>query len=111
MIQRRYSVLIPGAIALMAGVALLGQPPAKKGVLSSIKNRPWPAPVQKVSDEQPVLSPADAMKTFYMPPGYHIELVASEPNIRDPIKMEFDGDGRLWVLHRRAERTGGAPNP
>ena len=38
------------------------------------------------------------MKSFYMPPGYHIELVASDPLIQDPIKMEFDGDGRLWVL-------------
>jgi hypothetical protein len=31
--------------------------------------------------------------------GYHLELVASDPMIRDPIKMEFDGDGRLWVLN------------
>ncbi len=97
MIRHRKSLLALGA-TLLAVITLLAQTPAKKGPLSSIRNRPWPAPVQKVSDTQPVLSPADAMKTFYMPPGYHIELVASDPLIQDPIKMEFDGDGRLWVL-------------
>jgi hypothetical protein len=30
-------------------------------------------------NESPPLSPADALKTFYLPPGYSIELVASEP--------------------------------
>ena len=96
-LQRK--LLFAGLAATLATVfTLMGQAPARKGPLSSIKNRPWPAPVQKVSDNQPVLSPADAMKTFYMPPGYHIELVASDPLIQDPIKMEFDGDGRLWVL-------------
>src|ERR1044071_2898824 len=98
MTQRRNYLITVGAVVLLAGAGatLVGQ--AGKGPLSSIKNRPWPAPVQKVSDEQPVLSPADAMKTFYMPPGYRIELVASEPLLKDPIKMGFDGNGRLWVL-------------
>jgi hypothetical protein len=101
MTQRQKSLLALSATVLLAGVALFGQAGAKKGPLASPKNRPWPAPVQKVSDEQPVLSPADAMKSFYMPPGYHLELVASEPLIQDPIKMEFDGDGRLWVLNMK----------
>jgi mono/diheme cytochrome c family protein len=98
MIRHRKSLMAFAAITFLAGVSVLGQAGAGKGPLKSPKNRPWPAPVQKVSDEQPVLAPADAMKTFYMPPGYHLELVASEPLIHDPIKMEFDGDGRLWVL-------------
>ena len=38
------------------------------------------------------------MKTFSMPPGYRVELVASEPMIESPILMDFDADGRLWVL-------------
>ena len=88
-----------GVALLFVVVSVVAQTAAtKKGPLSSIKNRPWPAAVQKVSEEQPVLSPADALKTFYMPPGWRIELVASDPLIEDPIKMEFDGDGRLWVL-------------
>src|SRR5262245_44431787 len=65
---------------------------------SSPANRPWPPGVQKVSNESPVLSPADALKTFFMPPGYHLELVASEPLVQDPTVMDWDLAGRLWVV-------------
>jgi mono/diheme cytochrome c family protein/glucose/arabinose dehydrogenase len=61
-------------------------------------NRPWPPGVQKVSDESPALSPADAVKTFFMPPGYHVEVVASEPLVQDPTVMDWDLAGRLWVV-------------
>ncbi|HWJ69554.1 MAG TPA: c-type cytochrome [Sphingobium sp.] len=70
--------------------------------LSSEPNRPWPAVVdQSVPESQPALAPADALKTFTMPPGYRLELVAAEPLVKDPILAEFDGDGRLWVLEMR----------
>ena len=65
---------------------------------SSPANRPWPPGVQKVSNESPVLSPADALKTFFMPPGYHLELVASEPLVQDPTAIDWDLAGRLWVV-------------
>ena len=65
---------------------------------SSPSNRPWPPGVQKVSNESPVLSPAEALETFFMPPGYRLELVASEPLIHDPTVIDWDLDGRLWVV-------------
>jgi len=68
------------------------------GSQSSPANRPWPPGVQKVSNESPVLAPADAVKSFYMPPGYHVELVASEPLIHDPVVMDWDLEGRIWVV-------------
>jgi mono/diheme cytochrome c family protein/glucose/arabinose dehydrogenase len=61
-------------------------------------HQPWPPPVQKVKPESPALSPQEEMKTFFMPPGYHVELVASEPMVRDPIWMDIDADGRMWVI-------------
>jgi mono/diheme cytochrome c family protein len=64
-------------------------------------NRPWPPGLQPVSDESPVLSPDAEMKTFFMPPGYHVELVASEPMIEEPILIDWDADGRLWVVEQR----------
>ena len=51
-----------------------------------------------VSDESPVLSPVEELKTIFMPPGYHLELVASEPMIQDPVVIDWDADGRLWVV-------------
>ncbi len=50
----------------------------------------------------PPLTPAQEMKTFTLPPGYHIELVASEPEVEDPVVAVFDADGRLWVAEMRA---------
>jgi glucose/arabinose dehydrogenase len=61
-------------------------------------NRPWPPGRQTVSPESPVLSPADALKTFYMPPGYHLELVASEPLVQEPVALDWDLQGRLWAV-------------
>ena len=49
----------------------------------------------------PALSPANALKTFHMPPGYRLELVASEPMIGDPIAIDIDPDGRVWVVEMR----------
>lgn len=60
--------------------------------------RPWPPGLQPVPAESPVLSPAEAMKTFHLAPGYRLELVASEPMVQDPILMEWDLEGRLWVI-------------
>jgi glucose/arabinose dehydrogenase len=61
-------------------------------------NRPWPPGLQKVPAGSPALSPADALKTFYMPPGYHVELVASEPMIQEPVAIDWDPQGRLWAV-------------
>lgn len=48
--------------------------------------------------EGPPYEPADALKTFRLEPGFRIELVASEPDITDPVAMEIDEDGRLFVV-------------
>ena len=48
--------------------------------------------------ETPVLPPEAAMKTFSLPPGYHVELVAAEPLIQDPVLIDWDPNGRLWVV-------------
>jgi mono/diheme cytochrome c family protein/glucose/arabinose dehydrogenase len=61
----------------------------------------WPPPVQKVSADSPVRSPADALKTFFLPPGYRLELVASEPLVEEPVAMDIDPDGRLWIVEMR----------
>ena len=62
----------------------------------------WPPPVQKITADAPALSVTDAMKSFYMPPGYHLEVVASEPMVSDPIVMDQDADGRLYVVEMPA---------
>jgi mono/diheme cytochrome c family protein/glucose/arabinose dehydrogenase len=58
----------------------------------------WPPPVRKTPEKAPVLSAEEEKRTFVLPPGYRVELVAKEPLVIDPIAIDFDADGRLWVL-------------
>src|SRR5215218_11412253 len=82
------------AIALLVSLTVV----TGYGAQSSPTGRAWPPGVQKVPDQSPVLPPAEAVKTFYMPPGYHVELVASEPLVHDPTAIDWDLEGRLWVV-------------
>lgn len=43
------------------------------------------------------LTPEESLKKFYLPEGYKIELVASEPLIGEPVSIAWDGDGRMYV--------------
>jgi putative heme-binding domain-containing protein len=49
----------------------------------------------------PWLSPEDEQKKFHLPPGFEIQLVASEPDLIKPMNMAFDARGRLWVTVTR----------
>src|SRR5918993_746417 len=60
--------------------------------------RPWPPGVQAVPDSSPALTPAQQLSSFHLAPGYRIELVASEPLVQDPVALDWDADGRVWVV-------------
>ena len=47
------------------------------------------------------LNPEDQEKKFRLPPGFEINLVASEPEILKPMNMAFDARGRIWVTVTR----------
>lgn len=44
------------------------------------------------------LSPKQAIEKMQVPAGMEVRLVASEPQVRQPLSMFFDPKGRLWVL-------------
>jgi putative membrane-bound dehydrogenase-like protein len=46
----------------------------------------------------PALSPQDSMRSIRVPEGYRLELAAAEPEIRDPVAMSFDENGRMFVV-------------
>jgi len=57
------------------------------------------APSAKNGSEQ-YLYGDDALKSLAVPPGYKVELFASEkefPNLANPMQLSFDNKGRLWV--------------
>ncbi|MEY2428973.1 MAG: hypothetical protein QOJ40_1858, partial [Verrucomicrobiota bacterium] len=43
-------------------------------------------------------SPEEAVKRMKLPEGFEARLVASEPVIAQPVCIEFDDRGRLWVI-------------
>jgi putative membrane-bound dehydrogenase-like protein len=45
----------------------------------------------------PALSPREAIAKMTVPEGFHVELVASEPDIVNPVAMTFDERGRVWI--------------
>src|SRR6266480_333229 len=47
------------------------------------------------------LSPEQEQKSFHLPPGFEIQLVAAEPDIAKPMNLAFDATGRLWVTTSR----------
>lgn len=53
--------------------------------------------VQDTNPPVEPLSPEASMSKIQLPPGYHIELVASEPMVQEPVAMAWDGNGRLYV--------------
>src|SRR6476646_6122948 len=43
----------------------------------------------------------DALKTFRIEPGFHIEKFLLEPMVVSPVAMEFDENGRIYVVEDR----------
>ena len=43
------------------------------------------------------LTPEESLLKFYLPKGYRIELVASEPMINEPVAIAWDGNGKMYV--------------
>ncbi len=53
------------------------------------------------------LTPKEELATFQVPDGIAVSLVASEPDIVDPVAMCFDEKGRLFVCEMRGYPNGG----
>lgn len=49
----------------------------------------------------PPLSPTAAIKTIEVPKGYHLQCIASEPMVEDPVSFAFDPNGALYVCEWR----------
>ncbi|MCA9193714.1 MAG: dehydrogenase, partial [Planctomycetales bacterium] len=54
-------------------------------------------PRKQTQPPGPPLAPADALKKMTTLDGFHVELVASEPDLMNPVAMAFDERGRIWV--------------
>ena len=79
-----WTTVLQSSAALFIGLALAGFP-LRAGEIKPAADAPQP------------LSPEESLKRFKLPPGFRIELVASEPLLADPVSLAFDARGRLFV--------------
>ena len=63
----------------------------KRSSIPNYEKRPEPLPYQLP------LSPEESMKYTQAPVGFSLELFASEPDVINPIYMQWDHKGRLWI--------------
>jgi len=77
---------------VVCAVFAFGLPAAVLAQTQALRNLPLP--------------PAEAVSSFELMPGLQIQLIASEPQIVDPVSAAFDHRGRLWVVEMRDYPTG-----
>jgi putative membrane-bound dehydrogenase-like protein len=67
-------------------------------ILGAIAALFWTTSLQAVTIAPgDALSPEEQQKRFKLPKGFVIELVVAEPEIGQPMNLNFDARGRLWV--------------
>src|SRR5437016_492768 len=92
-------------LCVFAGVPFAAEKDGKDGKTSSTdkaasgektdkKPSPPPAAATVVTVPVPV---AEAAAKMTVPEGFHVSLVAGEPDVVQPIAFTFDDRGRLWV--------------
>ena len=69
------------------------------GQLPALAADPKAEPLPRGQSRPPgdPLSPAEAIARMTVPEGFRVELVASEPDLVNPVAMTFDERGRIWV--------------
>lgn len=93
---RRWLVLTVAVIAISL------HPPASAQMGDQRDSLVQKPPPPEWSIPAPVLTPEQALKSFQLQPGFRIELVASEPLVEEPVALDFDPDGRIWVVEMRS---------
>ena len=83
---------------LMVLCTLLLQPPAGGGDLIKSIERQQGGRHWIDQPTEPPKSPEESEACFQIEPGYRIQLVAAEPIITDPVAIDFDHLGRMFVV-------------
>lgn len=82
--MKRTLIVMVSLVAAL-GMKLAADPPKFREPYDSEKNPAKP------------MAPDAAAKSFKVPPGFTVEVFASEPDVRNPIAMCWDAKGRIWV--------------
>jgi mono/diheme cytochrome c family protein/glucose/arabinose dehydrogenase len=93
--KKMRNVVCSFLMAASAMLPLLAQNGDGKG-----ENQPSRVPARLIPPSPP-LSPEEALKKFKIANGFEIQTAAHEPDVEAPIALQFDPEGRIWVLEMR----------
>jgi len=88
---------ISSIIVLLALSMLVYTCTVSKGISKSKGGNPYPVRLFEPAPALTYLTPEESLKSFNLPKGYHLELVASEPMIKEPVAIAWDGNARMYV--------------
>ncbi|MGH8018463.1 MAG: PVC-type heme-binding CxxCH protein, partial [Opitutaceae bacterium] len=88
-------------VTVAGAVVIAATAPTKSNTSAARPGRPDTAPpaLDPVRDlpRHPPVEPRDALSTWEVKRGFKLELAAHEPQVRDPIAISFDENGRMFV--------------
>ena len=93
---------------LFASIALIYACGVKMATTTPVTNTPTMAATEENKEDSidlpPIapfsltpLTPEQSLAAFHVPEGYHLELVASEPMITEPVAIAWDGNAKMYV--------------
>ena len=91
-------VFVPGLVLVLSAV-MLGTEPSERPGASAVEkktdsvDRDYRAELPRTAATRPL----EAVAALVPRPGFRVEVVAAEPLVQDPVAMEFDENGRLFV--------------
>src|SRR5688572_7418199 len=85
---------ITGLLVLSVIIFNCSQP---KNALRNQVGNPYPSRIFDSTPSVDYLSPEQSLKSFNLPAGYHLEIVASEPMIKEPVAIAWDGNAKMYV--------------
>src|SRR5690348_7907115 len=105
--QLRHSLILTllgfAAVITVRQVAGQAQPvrPTTRRARARTSSPPPPASQEDLARAR-MRSPQETIAATVLPPGYHLELVASAPEIISPVLCVWDGNGRMYVAEMRS---------
>ena len=84
-------------IGLLFSCVIIYNCSVSKVTLQNQVGNPYPTRIFDSTPSVEYLDPEQSLKSFNLPAGYHLELVASEPMIKEPVAIAWDGNARMYV--------------
>ncbi len=86
------------SIAIATMLVVSSCTPSNKETDSGQEEAGFDSPRTVNKDPKPgYLSPEESLHSFRLPKGYHLELVADESLLSEPVAISWDGNGRMFV--------------